>query len=135
MPRPIYELVDVKDDSIPVFDGIVIGTPVHWANVSVESRRFVDRLGAALAKTKVLGEGRTAGVFCTASNVVSGKEMARLSLIAAMLALRFVVIGGVDEEGYGTMGPQATTAAGDPGISNKELEELQRRNYPPEDNH
>lgn len=122
----LQRTADVKDETIPTFDGIVMGTPVHWANLSTESRRFLDRLGAALAKTKVWGDGRTAGVFCTGGSVSSGKEMARLSLMSSLLEMRFIVIGGVDSDGFGTLGPQATTGPADPGISDKELEEGRR---------
>jgi NAD(P)H dehydrogenase (quinone) len=122
----LQKMADVKDDTISNFDGIVIGTPVHWANLSTESRRFIDRLGTALAKTKVWGDGRAAGVFCTGGNVSSGKEMARLSLISSLLEMRFVVIGGVDDDGFGTLGPQATTGPADPGVSGKEMEEGRR---------
>jgi len=122
----VQKMADIKDDAILQCNGLVIGTPVHWANVSVETRQFVDRIATVLTKGKVWGEGRTAGVFCTAGNVASGKDTARISLIAALLAMRFVVIGGVDAEGYGILGPQATTAAGDPGISKAELDEARR---------
>jgi NAD(P)H dehydrogenase (quinone) len=120
------KIADIKDEAILRCDGLVIGTPVHWANASVEARQFVDRVATVLTKGKVWGEGRTAGVFCTAGNVASGKDSARMSLMAALLAMRFVLIGGVDAEGYGILGPQATTAAGDPGISAAELEEARR---------
>ena len=40
--------------------------------------------------------------------------------------MRFVVIGGVDEEGYGTLGAQATTGPSDPGLNEKELSEARR---------
>jgi NAD(P)H dehydrogenase (quinone) len=122
----VQKIADIKDEAILQCNGIVIGSPVHWANISAETRQFLDRLANVLAKGKVWGEGRTAGVFCTAGNVSSGKDTARLSIISALLAMRFVVIGGVDAEGYGILGPQATTAAGDPGISNAELEEAHR---------
>lgn len=122
----VQKLADVKDGAILECDGIVIGTPVHWANMSVETRQFMDRLANVLAKGKVWGDGRTGGVFCTAGNVSSGKDTTRLSLISALLAMRFVIIGAVDAEGFGILGPQATTAAGDPGISAAELEEARR---------
>ena len=40
--------------------------------------------------------------------------------------MRFTVIGGVDAEGFGTLGPEATTGAADPGVSDKEQEEAHR---------
>jgi len=81
----VQKMADIKDDAILQCNGLVIGTPVHWANVSVETRQFVDRIATVLTKGKVWGEGRTAGVFCTAGNVASGKDTARISLIAAWM--------------------------------------------------
>ncbi len=119
----LQKMTDVKDDALATFDGYIVGTPVHWANESAESRRFLDRLGNGLSGTKVWGEGRTAGVFCTGGAVSSGKEMARLSMISSLMEMRFVVIGGVDADGFGTLGAQATTGPADPGVSDKERDE------------
>ena len=55
-----------------------------------------------------------------------GKDMARLSILSAFLTMRFMVIGGVDADGFGTLGPQATTGAADPGVSGKEEEEARQ---------
>ncbi len=122
----IHKMADVKDDTLPDFDGIVVGTPVHYANLSTESRRFLDRLGAALAKTKVARDGRTAGVFCTGGEFSLGKDVARLSLMSSLFEMKYVVIGGVTAAGYGTLGPEATTGPADPGLSDKEIEEGRR---------
>ena len=119
----LQKVADVKDASLVTFDGVIVGTPVHWGSLSTESRRFLDRLGAGLAGTKVWGEGRTAGVFCTGGAVSGGKEMARLAMMSSLMEMRFIVIGGVDADGFGTLGPQATTGPADPGMSGKELEE------------
>ena len=108
-------------------DGIVLGTPVHWGNLSAESKRFLDRIGEILGKTsKLLGEGRTASVFCTAGSASNGQEMARLAGIAAFLDMRFIVIGGVNDEGYGSLGPQAVTSGAPPGISDRDRAEARR---------
>ena len=119
----IQKMADVKDDTLPGFDGIVVGTPVHYANLSTESRRFLDRLGAALVKTKVVRDGRTAGVFCTGGEFSLGKDVARLSLMSSLFEMKFIIIGGVTAAGYGTLGPEATTGPADPGVSDKEIEE------------
>jgi NAD(P)H dehydrogenase (quinone) len=119
----VQKMADVTDASIATFDGVLVGTPVHWASLTTESRRFLDRVGAGLAATKVWGDGRTAGVFCTGGAVSSGKEMARLAMISSLMEMRFIVIGGVDADGFGTLGPQATTGPADPGMSAKELDE------------
>ena len=100
----------VTDDEILQSDGILLGTPVHWATVSAETRSFLDRVGAVLLKEGVLDrEGRTAGAFCTGGGAAMGKEMARLTILNAFLTMRFVVVGGVEGDGFGTLGPEATT--------------------------
>ncbi len=118
---------DATDEEIVNADGILLGTPVHWEGTSVETRRFLDRVGEAVFKVrKTAGDGRTAGAFCTGGAVSSGKELARLSILAAFLGMRFVAIGGVDAGGYGTLGAQATTGPEDPGLSEAELTEARQ---------
>jgi NAD(P)H dehydrogenase (quinone) len=100
----------VTDEEILQADGILVGTPVHWATVSVETRSFLDRVGSVLMEAGVLEqEGRTAGAFCTGGGAAMGKEMARLTILNALLTMRFVVIGGIEGDGFGTLGPEATT--------------------------
>ena len=122
----LKKTADVHDDEILRYDGIVVGTPVQWSNLSAETKRFLDRVGAALWKAKTTGDGRTAGAFCTGGGVSMGKDVARISILSAFLTMRFMVIGGVDADGFGTLGPEATTGTADPGISEKELDEAQK---------
>ncbi len=116
----------VTADDILRSDGIVVGTPVHWSNVTAETKRLLDTIGNTLWKAKATGDGRTAGAFCTGGGVAMGKDVARLSIISAFLTMRFSIIGGVDDEGFGTLGPEATTGPADPGISDKETAEATR---------
>lgn len=117
--RPVDE---VGDQEILQADGILVGTPVHWGSLSVPVKAFLDRVGALLDEESH-GEGRTAGAFCTGGAVSSGKELARLTILAAFLNLRFVVVGGLATDGFGSLGAQATTGPDDPGLSGGELEE------------
>lgn len=118
----LRRVADVTADDILKADGIVLGTPVEWANFSAEAKRFIDRVGEALGKAGTsYGEGRTAGVFCTAGSPSNGQEMARLSAIAAFLAMRFVIVGGVNEEGFGSLGAQAATGGKPPGVTAADL--------------
>jgi len=119
----IRRTADVKDDEILRYDGFIVGTPVQWSNLSAETKRFLDRIGAVLWKAKTNGDGRTAGTFCTGGGVAMGKDVARLSILSAFLTMRFTIIGGVDADGFGTLGPEATTGSADPGVSEKEQEE------------
>jgi len=118
---------EASADDIANSDGIVVGTPVHWGNLSADAKRFIDRIAEVLGKTsKSLGEGRTAGVFCTGGSPSNGQEMARLAAIAAFLDMRFIVIGGVNDAGYGSLGPQAVTGGSPPGISDRDRAEARR---------
>jgi NAD(P)H dehydrogenase (quinone) len=122
---------DVRDDEILSASGIVLGSPVHWASLSPESKSFLERVGKVLAEAKELGPGstprtRAAGAFVTGGAVSSGKELARLAILAAFLNMRFVVVGGEEADGFGTLGAQATTGETDPGLSEAELEEARR---------
>lgn len=122
----LRKTVDVKDEEIARYDGILVGTPVQWSNLSAETKKFLDRIGAALWKAKKNGDGRTAGAFCTGGGVSMGKDVARISILSAFLTMRFMVIGGVDVDGFGTLGAEATTGTADPGLSEKELEEARK---------
>jgi len=118
---------EAATEDIVKSDGILLGTPVHWGNFSAESKRFLDRIGEVLGKTtKMLGEGRTAGVFCTAGSISNGQEMARLAAIAAFLDMRFIVVGGVNDEGFGSLGPQAVTGGSPRGVNDRDRAEARR---------
>jgi NAD(P)H dehydrogenase (quinone) len=123
----LRKVAEVSADDIVKADGIVLGTPVEWASLSAEAKRFIDRVGEALGKASAAyGEGRTAAVFCTGGSPSNGQEMARMSAIAAFLAMRFVIVGGVNDEGFGSLGPQAVTGGEPPGVSARELADARR---------
>jgi NAD(P)H dehydrogenase (quinone) len=122
---------EVRDEEILAASGILLGSPVHWGSESAESKTFLERVGHVLTEAKELGPGsapktRAAGAFVTGGAISSGKELARLAILAAFLNMRFVVVGGEEADGFGTLGAQATTAGSDPGVSEAEIEEARR---------
>ena len=122
----LRKAAEVSEDDILTADGLIVGTPVQWSNLSGETKRLLDRVGAVLWRAKKTGDGRTAGAFCTGGGVAMGKDTARWSILSALLTMRFVVVGGVDAAGFGTLGPEATTGPVDPGISVKEEKEARQ---------
>jgi NAD(P)H dehydrogenase (quinone) len=123
----LRKVAEVTSDDIVKADGIVLGTPVEWGNLSAEAKRFLDRVGEALGKAGTTwGEGRTAAVFCTAGNPSNGQEMARMGAIAAFLGMRFVIVGGVNGDGFGSLGPQAVTGGKPPGVNDGDRAEARR---------
>ena len=108
---------DVTDADITGADGFLVGSPVHWGNMSADAKRFLDRVGDTLFANKGSGEGRVGGAFVTGGGDDGGKEVTRLSMLAAFLGMRFIVVGSVSEDGYGRLGATAvvTPPAGGPG--------------------
>jgi len=119
---------DVSDEEIAAAAGILVGSPVHWGNLSADTKVFLDRVANLLVARKELGPDatlhhRAAGAFVTGGSVSSGKELARIAILTAFVNMRFVIVGAVDAEGFGTLGAQATTGEADPGLSVQELDE------------
>lgn len=128
----LVDVESVDEQALETMDGLILGGPVHWANLSVKTKEFIDLLGAQLFEARRIGpektpasddDYRTAGVFVTGGSIASGKEVVRLGLVAAFMNMRFVVVGGEDDEGFGTFGAQATTGPDDPGVEEEELSE------------
>lgn len=122
---------DVTEDELAAAAGILVGSPVHWGNLSADTKVFLDRVGSLLVERKELGRDaaphyRAAGAFVTGGSVSSGKELARLAILTAFVNMRFVIVGGVDADGFGSLGAQATTGDADPGVSEEELDEARR---------
>lgn len=122
---------EALDEEFLSASGILLGSPVHWGSLSAETKAFLERVGDVLVRAKELGpdsreKRRSAGAFVTGGSPSSGKELARLTILAAFLNMRFVVVGGEEGDGFGTLGAQATTGASDPGVSESELAEARR---------
>ncbi len=96
---------EVRDDEIRAAAGILVGSPVHWQTLSAPVKSFLDRMGRVLGPE--FGEGKLGGVFVTSGAPSNGADLARLDVIAALLSMRFAVIGGVLDGGYGSLGAQA----------------------------
>lgn len=107
----VRESAAVTVEDLKSADGILIGTPVHWQTMSVETKKLLDRMGERLGKE--FGEGKTGGVFCTSGSASNGADVTRMGVIAALLSMRFVVAGGVLEGGYGSQGAQASGEVGE----------------------
>ncbi len=110
---------EASDEEIRSAAGIVVGTPVHWQTASAPAKAFLDRMGRVLGAS--YGEGKTGGVLVTSGSPSNGADLARLDVIAALLSMRFVVVGGVLEGGFGSLGAQAFG-----GISAEAREEARR---------
>lgn len=118
----LRSVADVTDEELAAADGLVLGTPVHWGNASTEILQVVDRIGRT-AGGRPPGDWRVIGTFVSSGSHTNGSEFARLGLISALMAMRFIAVGGVTADGRGSIGAQATTGAADQGLSEAELEQ------------
>lgn len=107
----VREVGSVTEGDVRGAAGILIGTPVHWQTMSAEAKKLLDRMGGWMGKE--LGEGKTGGAFCTSGSASNGADTTRMGVVAALLSMRFVVVGGVIEGGFGSVGAQAYGEVGE----------------------
>ena len=86
-------------------DGIVLGTPTRFGNVSAELKAFIDSLGGLWFQGKL--NGKAAGEFTSTAGVHGGNETTVLSLYIPMAHLGFIIVptGYTQEkikQGHGT---------------------------------
>jgi NAD(P)H dehydrogenase (quinone) len=104
-------------------DALVVGSPVYWANMAAEIKSFFDRW---TTECKILPPAfpmrdKIGAAFTTGGEVASGKELTLITILAAMLGNRMIVVS----EGQ-AFGATATTGEGDQPVTEKELEEGRR---------
>ena len=114
---------DVKCADLFEADAVVVGSPVYWSNMSAEVKAFLDRwthqcniLPPAFEMKDKIG-----AAFVTGGEVASGKELTLLTILAAMLGNRMIVLS----EGE-ALGAAATTGEGKEPISAKDVEQGRR---------
>ena len=114
---------DVKCADLFGTDALIVGSPVYWSNMSAEVKAFLDRwthdcniLPPAFEMRDKIG-----AAFVTAGEVSSGKEVTLLTILAAMLGNRMIVVS----EGE-ALGAAATTAEGKAPITEKDIEQGRR---------
>lgn len=119
----VKTVAEVKCAELMATDALVVGSPVYWSNMAGEVKSFFDRWST---ECNVLPpafpmKDKIGAAFVTAGNVSSGKEVALLTIIAAMLGNRMIVVS----EGQ-ALGATATTGEGKSPLDEKELEEGRR---------
>lgn len=80
-------------------DGIIIGSPNHYGQMSGELKTFMDRTLEIHGKLS----GKVGGAFTSSGRTASGTETTLLSIIESMLVHGMVVQGRSDNEHYGAV--------------------------------
>jgi len=114
---------DVKCAELLATDALIVGSPVYWSNMAGEVKTFFDRFSTdcgVLPPTFQMRD-KIGGAFVTGGETSSGKEIALMTIVAAMLGNRMIVLS----EGQ-ALGAAATTGDGKLPVTEKELTEARR---------
>jgi NAD(P)H dehydrogenase (quinone) len=119
----IKTVAEVRCAELLATDALVVGSPVYWSNMAGEVKAFFDRW---TTECQVLPPAfpmrdKVGAAFVTGGEVSSGKEVALLTILAAMLGNRMIVVS----EGQ-ALGATATTGEGKLPLAEKELDEGRR---------
>ena len=112
---------EVTSADLDSADGIVLGSPTYWGNISNPMKEFLDNTG--------FWGGKVGGAFSTGAMKTGGKEHVVFSLIAALLMKGVIVVGPVYDLGTfqtGALGASAMTEPPDEGVSESELEDARK---------
>lgn len=107
-------------------DAVIVGSPVYWANMAAPVKAFFDKWQlqfGVFPEWKM--KNKIGAAFTTGGQGAGGKELTMLTILAAMLGNRMVVVSG-----GGAFGASATTESHSVGIQDWELDqakELGRR--------
>lgn len=119
----LKKIGDVKCAELLATDALVVGSPVYWSNMAGEVKSFFDRLSTdcgVLPPTFQMRD-KIGGAFVTGGETSSGKEIALMTIVAAMLGNRMIVVS----EGQ-ALGAAATTGDGKTPVTEKELAEARQ---------
>jgi len=119
----LKKVAEVKCSELLATDALVVGSPVYWSNMAGEVKSFFDRFSTdcGVLPPAFQMRDKVGGAFVTGGETSSGKEIALMTIVAAMLGNRMIVVS----EGQ-ALGAAATTGDGKLPVSEKELDEARR---------
>lgn len=119
----LRKVADVKCEELKGTDALIVGTPVYWSNMAGEVKTFFDRFTTEcrFLPPEFPMKDKLGAAFVTGGEASSGKEIALMTILAAMLGNRMLVAS----EGQ-ALGATATTGEGKEPLQEKELVEGRR---------
>ena len=84
-------------------DGIIIGTPTYYGDMSGKLKEFVDKSFKIHGKLK----GKAGGAFTSSGGTACGAETALLSILHSMLIHGMIVQGRFEDKHYGATAVEA----------------------------
>lgn len=90
--KKIYQdIPEVQIEELKWCDGLLIGSPTRYGNMSAQVKEFIDSTG----KIWMAGElvGKAGGVFTTSETLHGGKEATLISSLLPLLGQGMVIVG------------------------------------------
>ena len=81
----------VSPDDVAWADALIVGSPVHSANISAPVVEFLNSLPFDGTMRDKVG-----AAFVTAGGIAAGEEAVQLAILRAMLVFNMIVVGGAD---------------------------------------
>ena len=113
----VQRVGDVTAKQLFGSDAVIVGSPVYWSNMAGEVKTFFDNWQfkfGVFPEFKM--QNKVGAAFATGGQISSGKEVTMLTILAAMLGNKMIVVS----EG-GAFGASATSEGESPGIDENEL--------------
>ncbi len=116
----VKTVAEVKCAELLATDALIVGSPVYWSNMAGEVKSFFDRwtTECRMLPPAFPMKDKIGAAFVTGGEISSGKEITLMTIIAAMLGNRMVVVS----EGQ-ALGATATTGEGKSPLDEKDLAE------------
>lgn len=94
MKRVKEELADIPiatNEDLVEAEGIVLGTPTRYGNMSAQMKQFIDKTGGLWAEGKLIN--KVAGVFTSTSTLHGGQETTIITSMIPLLHLGMIIVG------------------------------------------
>jgi len=93
----IKKIEETRAVELVEFDGIIIGSPTYYGNMSWEVKKLLDESVAYHGRL----DGKVGAAFTSAANIGGGNETTVLAILQAMLIHGMVVQGDPEGDHYG----------------------------------
>lgn len=97
MDVDLKRVENVEMDSLPDYDGIVLGSPTYYGQPASQVKNFIDE---SITHHGGL-EGKVGGAFSSSANPAGGNETTIMSILEALLIHGMVIQGTSDGDHYG----------------------------------
>lgn len=120
------ELQEVAIDDVAETDGLAMGSPTRFGNMTPALGNFIESLGSLWSSGALIG--KPAGVFCSTSSMHGGNELTLISMMIPLMHLGYIIVpagyttasAGTTSRGGTPYGPTSVSSIGEAGLTDDE---------------